>query len=64
MSVFLKTEGLTPPAALWESGMEAVGCSSRELGGAGDGPGDVRGTQQDFGQAFPPSPALSSLITF
>lgn len=37
-----------PFAGLWASGMRAVGPSSQDPGGAGDGSGRVHGTEQDL----------------
>lgn len=43
--------------------MKAVSCLSWDPGDAGDGPGDVHGTEQDFvGQAFLPSSSLNSFL--
>lgn len=50
-----------PFAVLWASGMRAVGRSSQDPGGAGNGPGHVCATEQDFvSQAVLLSPSLHS----
>ena len=58
--MFFRTQRARLPAALQGSGVRAVGRFPR---GAGEGPGDVRGVEQDFvGQALLPSPSLNYFL--